>query len=45
MLLQDRLQRLDRLGVGESHELALALEVVAERGNQVGRCDDDRRHG
>ena len=45
-LLEDGLERLDRLGIGEREQLALVGETLAERGHQVGGGDDHcgRRH-
>ena len=43
-MLEDRLQRLDRLGVGEREQLAFVGETLLQRRHQVGGGNHDRGH-
>ena len=41
-LVHDRLERLDRFGVREGHDVAIDLHVIAKGGHQVLSADDER---
>jgi hypothetical protein len=42
-VFEDRLERLNRLGIGEREQLAFARQTPAQRRHEIRRSDDHRQ--